>query len=50
MKKVDKVAVIFFKAYKTLVTKKIDVKKMKKGFLVEQCLNANLNAKKMSMK
>ena len=39
MKKVDRVAVLL-KAHKTLKTKKNDVKKIKIGFWVEQCLHA----------
>ena len=39
MKKVDKVAV-FFKSSENTTNKKIDVKKMKIGFWVEQCLYA----------
>ena len=39
MKKVDRVAVLLI-AHKTLKTKKNDVKKIKIGFWVEQCLHA----------
>ena len=39
MKKVDKVAVLL-QSSKNAKNEKNDVKKMKKGFLIEQCLHA----------